>query len=345
MKKHFALGIAMILVIVGTWGSASPAADASPGRTDKNGGHTCYTNCAKYGLKDGEYHYHNADGSITKTPPKTTNPEETKPNSALKADKLKAPVKGKLSVYFLNVGQGDATYIHTANGDDILIDGGKNEAGAVVVDYLTQLGVKDIEVLVSTHPDEDHVGGLDTVLQKFVVKSVYAPKVSHTTQTFKDFLTAVKNEGLTIKEAKAGVALPLKGISAKFVGPTKAYGDDLNDWSAVLHLTYGKNAFLFTGDAETKAETDMLAAKATLKADVLKVGHHGSDTSTSAAFLKAVAPRYAVISVGAGNSYGHPKKTTLDKLTEAKVATYRTDTKGTVTAVSDGTKLTIGTVK
>lgn len=337
MKKHFALGIAMILVIIWTWGSASPAADASPGRTDKNGGHTCYTNCAKYGLKDGEYHYHNADGSIAKTPPKTS--------ATLKADKLKTPVKGKLSVYFLNVGQGDATYIHTANGDDILIDGGKNEAGAVVVDYLTQLGVKDIEVLVSTHPDEDHVGGLDTVLRKFVVKSVYAPKVSHATQTYKDFLTAVKDEGLTIKEAKAGVSLPLQGVAAKFVGPTKAYGDDLNDWSAVLRLTYGKNAFLFAGDAETKAETDMLAAKAALKADVLKVGHHGSDTSTSAAFLKAVAPKYAVISVGAGNSYGHPKKTTLDKLTAAKVATYRTDTKGTVTAVSDGTKLTIGTVK
>ena len=340
MKKHFTLWIATILIVTGAWYSANSLVDASPGRTDANGGHTCYTDCGKYGLKDGEYHYHGADGSISKTPPKKATPD-----AKLEADKLKAPAKGKLSVYFLNVGQGDATYIHTANGDDILIDGGKNDAGAVVVDYLKQLGVKDIEVLVSTHPDEDHVGGLDTVLDSFPVKSVYAPKVSHTTQTYKDFLTAVKKQGLTIKEAKAGVELPLKGVTAKFVGPTKAYGNDLNDWSAVLHVTFGKNTFLFTGDAEAKAEKDMIAAKATLKSDVLKVGHHGSDTSTSAAFLKAVSPKYAVISVGKGNSYGHPKRTTLDKLTAAKITTYRTDTKGTVTAVSDGTKLTFGTVR
>ncbi|MFC5529750.1 MBL fold metallo-hydrolase [Cohnella yongneupensis] len=348
MKKHFTAIIVTILLVSGALGVLG-SVYASPGRTDANGGHTCRTNCAKYGLKDGEYHYHNADGSITKTPPKTppkaTEPSETKPSAPLKADKLKPPANGKLSVYFLNVGQGDATYIHTANGDDILIDGGKNEAGPIVVDYLKQLGVKDIEVLISTHPDEDHVGGLDTVLQKLVVKSVYAPKVSHTTDTFKDFLLAVKNEGLTIKEAKAGVAIPLKGVTAKFAGPTKAYGDDLNDWSAVLHLAFGKTSFLFTGDAEAKSEADMIAAKATLKADVLKVGHHGSNTSTSAAFLKAVAPKYAVISVGAGNTYGHPKKTILDRLASAKVTTYRTDTKGTVMAVSDGTKLTFGTVK
>lgn len=322
-----------------------PFATAHPGRTDAKGGHYCRTNCAKYGLKDGEYHYHNKDGTSSKTPPKaSTTP--AKPDQEIKADKLSAvPAKGKLSVYFLNVGQGDATYIRTANGDDILIDGGKNEAGPVVVDYLKQLGVKDLEVLISTHPDEDHVGGLDTVLQKFEVKSVYAPKVAHTTDTYKDFLLAVKSEGLTIKEAKAGVSIPLEGITAKFVGPVKSYGNDLNDWSAVLHLAYGKTSFLFTGDAETKAEVDMIGAKALLKADVLKVGHHGSDTSTSAEFLKAVAPKYAVISVGADNSYGHPKKSILDRLAKAKATTYRTDAKGTVTAVSDGTKLTFGTVK
>ncbi|MGQ5398157.1 MBL fold metallo-hydrolase [Cohnella sp. M.A.Huq-80] len=319
-------------------------ADAHPGRTDAKGGHTCRTNCAKWGLKDGEYHYHHADGTPSKTPPKTGAATQ-EPSTALKADKLKAPSKGKLSVYFLNVGQGDATYIHTANGDDILIDGGKNEAGTVVVDYLKQLGVKDIEVMVSTHPDEDHVGGLDTVLKQFAVKSVYAPKVAHTTQTYKDFLLAVKSEGLTIKEAKAGVSIPLQGVTAKFAGPGKAYGDDLNDWSAVLRLVYGTTSFLFTGDAEAQAETDMIAAKETLKADVLKVGHHGSDTSTTAAFLKAVAPKYAVISAGADNSYGHPKKTIIDRLTGAKATVYRTDMKGTVTAVSDGTKLTFGTVK
>jgi competence protein ComEC len=315
---------------------------AHPGRTDKDGGHTCRTNCEKWGLKEGEYHYHN-DGS-TPAPSASPGDSNSSGSTTLKADKIKPPVKGKLSVYFLNVGQGDATYIKTSNGDDILIDAGKNEAGEAVVDYLTQLGVDDLEVMISTHPDADHVGGLDTVLEKFKVETVYAPKVSHTTDTFKDFLVAVKNEGLTIKEAKAGVTLPLKGITARFVGPVKTYGDDLNNWSAVLHLTYGKNTILLTGDAESQSEADMIKAMQTLKAEVLKVGHHGSKSSTSASFLKAVSPKYAVISVGK-NSYGHPTSTILDRLKNAKVTTYRTDNNGTVTAVSDGKTLSMTKVK
>ncbi|BBI34626.1 MBL fold metallo-hydrolase [Cohnella abietis] len=321
---------------------------AHPGRTDANGGHTCRTNCAKWGLKDGEYHYHN--GGTTSTPaapsssPSSPSGSNDSKSTALKADKIKPPAKGKLSVYFLNVGQGDATYIKTAAGDDILIDAGKKEAGEIVVNYLKQLGVDDIEVMISTHPDADHVGGLDTVLKNFKVKAVYAPKVSHTTDTFKNFLVAVKKQGLTIKEAKAGVALPLKGVTAKFVGPVKTYGDDLNDWSAVLHLTHGSNTFLFTGDAEKKSEADMLADNQTLKADVLKVGHHGSVSSTNAAFLKAVAPKYAIISVGK-NSYGHPAATILNRLETAKATIYRTDLNGTITAVSDSKKITFIKVK
>jgi competence protein ComEC len=268
----------------------------------------------------------------------STGSSESSGSSKLQADIIQPPALDKLSVYFLNVGQGDATYIKTAAGDDILIDGGKNEAGEIVVNYLKQLGVDDIEVMISTHPDADHVGGLDTVLQNFKVETVYAPKVSHTTHTFKDFLVAVKNEGLTIKEAKAGVILPLSGVTAKFVGPVKAYDDDLNDWSAVLHLIYGKNTFLFTGDAEKTSEVDMIKAQQALKADVLKVGHHGSNSSTSAAFLKVVAPKYAVISVGK-NSYGHPTPMILNRLKIAKITTYRTDLNGTVTAESDGQKI------
>lgn len=252
--------------------------------------------------------------------------------------------KGKLSVYFLNIGQGDATYIKTAAGDDILIDAGKNDAGDLVVNYLKLLGVDDIEIMIATHPDADHVGGLDTVLKSFKVEAIYAPKVSHTTDTFKDFLLAVKNEGLTIKEAKADITLTLEGVTAKFVGPVKTYGDDLNNWSAVLHLTFGNNSFLFTGDAEKESEADMLKAKKTLKADVLKIGHHGSVSSTTSNFLKAVAPVHVVISVGK-NSYGHPASTILNRLKSAKATVYRTDLNGTITAVSDGKKLTFGTVK
>ncbi|MFC4305694.1 MBL fold metallo-hydrolase [Cohnella boryungensis] len=331
--RKLSLSIVALLLI---W-SSTGAVSAHPGRTDAKGGHTCRTNCAKWGLKDGQYHYHNADGSATLTPPSGS-------NGKLKADKITPPRKGKLSVYYLNVGQGDATYIKTAEGDDILIDAGKNEAGDVVVDYLKQLGVDDLEVLISTHPDADHSGGLDTVLNAFKVKAVYAPKVSHTTDTFKDFLLAVKKQGLTIKEAKAGVSLPLEGVTAAFVGPTTAYGSNLNDWSAVLHLAYGDNTFLFTGDAEKKSESDMIAKKVRLKADVLKVGHHGSVSSTTDPFLKAVAPQYAIISVGQ-NSYGHPAASLLSRLKAAKATIYRTDLNGTVTAVSDGKKITFLKVK
>lgn len=341
--RQFALSLLAVTLLI----LSSNVSVAHPGRTDANGGHTCRTNCAEWGLEDGEYHYHNG-GSTTTTTPTPSSESSSGSNQTsttdLKADKLKPPAKGKLSVYFLNIGQGDSTYIKTAAGDDILIDAGKNDAGDIVVNYLKQLGVDDLEVMIATHPDADHVGGLDTVLAKFKVQSVYAPKVSHTTDTFKDFLLAVKKEGLTIKAAKSGATLPLKGVTAKFVAPVSTYDDDLNEWSAVLHLAYGNNRFLFTGDAEKKSETDMLESKQALKADVLKVGHHGSISSTSAAFLKAVSPKYAVISVGK-NSYGHPAATILNRLKSAKVMMYRTDLNGTVMAVSDGKKISFQKVK
>ncbi|KYD09110.1 MBL fold metallo-hydrolase [Heyndrickxia sporothermodurans] len=248
-----------------------------------------------------------------------------------------------LYVHFINVGQGDSIYIKTPKGDDILIDGG-NRDGSDVVAYLKKQKVKDIEVMISTHPDADHIGGLDEVLKAFKVKSVYAPKVSHTTKAFKEFLTAVKHEGLKIKSATKGVSLPIKGVSAKFIAPVKTYSkSDLNDWSAVLKLTYGKKSFIFTGDAEIKSETDMIHSKQSLRADVLKVGHHGASTSTSTAFLKAVHPTYAVISVGKGNHYGHPTSTVLNRLNSNKVKVFRTDKQGTIIAKTDGKSLSFNT--
>lgn len=198
--------------------------------------------------------------------------------------------------------------------------------------------------MVATHPDADHIGGLDDVLKALDVKSVYAPKVSHTTQTYKDFLTAVKNEGRTIKAVGKGVKIPLQGVDASFLAPVNTYGDNLNDWSAVLKVTFKSNSFLFTGDAEKASESDMLADGTSLQADVLKVGHHGSNSSTSKAFIDAVKPSYAVISVGK-NNYGHPDSGILSRLKNANASVLRTDQKGTITAISDGNKITFTTTK
>lgn len=248
-----------------------------------------------------------------------------------------------MKVHFIDVGQGDGIYIKAPNGEDIVIDAG-NKDGSDVVAYLKKQKVDDIEVMISTHPDADHVGGLDEVLKAYKVESVYAPKISHTTQAYKDFLTAVKREGLQINAAIAGKTLNIKNVKAVFVAPVKSYSkSDLNNWSAVLHLTYNNNSFLFTGDTELKSEVDMVASKRTLKADVLKIGHHGAKETTNTAFLNAVKPKYAVISVGKKNSYGHPTSPVLSRLKQVKATVYRTDQKGHIIVSTDGKKISVKT--
>lgn len=352
MKRKFTVLFLLFALII----SFVPVgADAHPGRTDSKGGHTCKTNCAKWGLKNGEYHYHNSESKSKSTTNKETTKTTTKDNTTKKKEQNKSTntdslilpklqATGTLQVYYLDVGQGDSTLIRTPKNQYILIDAGNNDHGKNVVKYLKHLGVKTLDVMIATHPDADHIGGLDDVLKAFDVKQVYAPKVSNNTETFKDFLTTVKNEGRTIKTAKAGVSLEIEGIEAEFLSPINEYGDELNDWSAVLKVTYKETSFLFAGDAEFAAEKDILAGDSNLKADVLKVGHHGSKTSTSKAFVDAVSPKYAIISVGK-NSYGHPDSGILTRLKNINATAYRTDKQGTVTAVSDGKKVAFMTTR
>lgn len=265
--------------------------------------------------------------------------------SLLIAPLANASTSKELIIHFIDVGQGDSIYIKTPEGENILIDAGSKAKGHDVVAYLQKQKVKVIDYMIATHPDADHIGGLDEVLEAIEVKNVYAPKVSHTTQAYKDFLTAVKNEKLTIKTAKLDVELPLKNkdIKAKFVGPVKEYKkNDLNNWSAVLHINYDKNNFLFAGDAELASEQDMIDKKLISKVDVLKVGHHGSKDSSSATFLNLTKPTYSIISVGAKNSYKHPTTETLNRLKAIKTTVYRTDKNGNIRVTSDGQKITIG---
>ncbi|MBC2296624.1 MBL fold metallo-hydrolase [Listeria welshimeri] len=247
-----------------------------------------------------------------------------------------------IKVHFIDVGQGDAIYIKAPSGEDILIDAGNKGKGKTVVNYLKKMKVKDIEIMIASHSDADNIGGLPEVMNSIKVKSLYAPQNSNTTAVYKNFVNTAKKKKLTIKNAKAGVKLPIKGVTAQFVGPVKTYGKtDRNNWSAVLHVTYKKNTFLFTGDAQTKAENDMIKAKKKLRADVLKVSTQGSKAATSKAFVNVVKPKYAIISVGK-NGYGHPTSQTVNTLTKAKAKVYRTDRNKTVVVTGNGSSYSIG---
>ena len=248
--------------------------------------------------------------------------------------------EGELRVSFIDVGQGDSEFIELPNGETLLIDAGTNETGADVVNYIESLGYSSIDYVVGTHPHEDHIGGLDDVIRTFDVESVYMPKVTADTKTFEDVLDAVDEKGLTINTAKAGVTL-VDGdrLSVKMLAPVLDEYDNTNDYSAVIKVVYGDTSFLFTGDAEEYAESLITGD---VDSDVLKVGHHGSSTSTGEAFLERVSPSYAVISCGLGNSYGHPHTETIEKL--GGIPVFRTDEMGTIVATSEGSEISFRTL-
>ena len=246
-------------------------------------------------------------------------------------------------VHIIDVGQGDGIWIDTGN-ENIVIDAGNKGQGKTMIAYLEQHGVKELDAIISTHPDADHVGGLADVINHFPVKAVYAPRVTHTTQAYKEFLEAVKEQQLSIKVAKQGVTInsTAAGVNMTFIGPTKDYAkNDLNDWSAVLELTHGQKKFLLTGDAETPAEKDMLAAGVVEAVDVLKVSHHGANEASTSDYLTAVKPQYAVISVGEGNRYNHPTASALERLKASGAKILRTDEHGSIVFTSNGKSIAV----
>lgn len=247
----------------------------------------------------------------------------------------------ELRVSFIDVGQGDSEFIELPNGETMLIDAGTNETGKNVVDYIKSLGYTSINYVVGTHPHEDHIGGLDDVIKTFDIGSIYMPKITADTKTFEDVLDAAESKNLMINTAKSGVSIMnTEDLSVKFLAPTLDSYENTNDYSAVVKVVYGDTSYLFTGDAEEFSESLITDD---VNADVLKVGHHGSSTSTSTEFLKKVSPSSAVISCGKDNSYGHPHSETLQKLADIGTAVYRTDELGTIVSVSDGKTITFDT--
>lgn len=245
----------------------------------------------------------------------------------------------KLKVHYIDVGQGDSEFLELPNGQTMLIDAGNPENGSQIVNYIKGLGHSKIDYLIATHPHSDHIGGMATVINGLNIGKIYMPKVSTNTATYAGLLTAIKNKGLQVNTAKAGINLLKTGnLNIDMLAPVNITGDDLNQYSAVIKVTYGENKFLFMGDAGQPSEEQITAD---VSADVLKVGHHGSNTATSQAFLNKVHPKYAVIEVGKGNTYGHPTATTLTKLQNIGAIIYRTDNDGTIVFTSDAKTITI----
>jgi len=245
-----------------------------------------------------------------------------------------------VAVHFLDVGQGDATLIRTDAGN-VLIDGGDRHAGPIVARYLREAGVRRLEYVVATHPHADHIGGLIYVLNEFEVGAIIMPNVAHTTRTFEDFIDAIEENGIPVREPAVGKTIEKGGAVFTVVAPNSSGYGNLNDYSVSMVLSYGEIRFLFTGDAERESETEMLEAGHDLSAHILHVGHHGSRTSTTQPFLDAVSPLVAVISVGAENRFGHPHGEVTDRLETAEVAILRTDRHGTVVISTDGTTFTM----
>lgn len=248
----------------------------------------------------------------------------------------------KLQVAYIDVGQGDATLI--SKGDfHLLIDAGNNQHGETVVEYLKSQKIEHLDIVVGTHSDSDHIGGLDTVVEQVAADTVYMALEDKDTKTYKDVLAALKKKGLSAEMPEIGKEYRYEdNVVLRFLSPGKKYSDS-NDSSLVLQLAFGENRFLFMGDAEEKAEKDILARGYDLECDVLKLGHHGSYTATGKEFLKEANPTYGIISCGESNSYGHPHAETLAKLEDEDVQVYRTDTMGTIVAVSDGRDVTLST--
>lgn len=244
----------------------------------------------------------------------------------------------KLQIYYFDVGQADSTLV-IADGQTMLIDAGNNEDGSLLVNYIKGLGIQKIDYLVGTHPHEDHIGGMDDIINNFDIGKIYMPDVTTTTATFQSVLEAISAKGLSITRCEIGNTFGLGDGICTIMSVENEEQSNLNLNSIVIHLAYGEKTFLFMGDAEKEIEDKISWPKV----DVLKVAHHGSNTSSSDKFLNAVKPETAIISVGAHNTYSHPAKSTLDALTKVGAKIYRTDQDGTVLLTSDGKTYNIQT--
>lgn len=247
-----------------------------------------------------------------------------------------------LRVHFIDVGQGDSTLIES-DGEFALIDAGEKDYGNTVLNYIKSRGAKKLKYVIATHPHSDHVGGLSKVINGIDTENFITAETDQRTSTWLKVLKAVDKNDVNFIDAEVGARYTVGKAAFTILAPQGGHYNGYNNYSVVTMLQCGKIRFLLTGDAEKESEKEMLDAGEDLRADVLKCGHHGSSTSSTAAFLKAVNPSYAVISCGKNNDYGHPHKETLKKLKLMNVTYLRTDVEGTIIAATDGKYLNFKT--
>ena len=255
--------------------------------------------------------------------------------------------QNKMIVHYIDVGQGDSILIQV-NNKNLLIDSGPSSNRKDLLDYLENLNIKKLDYIIATHPHEDHIGNMDTIIKRYNIGSFYSPKVITSSNTFESMISALVDKNLKINVLKKGVkGIDLgKNVEIQVFSPLENISsDNLNDYSPIIKITFVNNSFLFTGDTEVSTESMVISENNNLNCDILKVGHHGSSTSTSSSFLALVNPSVAIIPVGKNNSYGHPTPEVLSLLDSYNIRTFRTDINGTIIAISDGNTINISTLK
>ena len=241
-------------------------------------------------------------------------------------------------IHFIDVGQGDSILIQV-NNKNLLIDAGPIDEKKKLLDYLSSLKINKFDYIIATHPHEDHIGNMACIIDKYDVLKFYAPKVTNNTKSFETMAESLIRNNLKINVLKADINSIFLGKNTKteVFSPASDSYENINNYSPIIKITHGENTFLFTGDAEEIAEKEVINSGYNLKADLLKIGHHGSSSSTSKEFFSKVDPYISVISAGENNNYGHPTKEVLERIKDTKV--FRTDLKGTIVIISDGKSL------
>ena len=319
MKKKMTIWLLALLLLLSGCGATEGTEPALPDSPDGIVSEEVVQQ-PKTDITDSEENGQDVDEETEQSSPK---PSNSLPEQIPEPEAMTPPENSTFEVHFIDVGQGDCSLI-LCDGKAMLIDGGEASESSKVYAYLKKLGVNHLDYIVATHAHSDHIGGLSGALNYASVDTALCPVTSYDSKTFSSFTKYLGQQGASIAVPEPGDIFSLGSASVIILGPQRSY-EDTNDTSIVMKVVYGKTSFLFTGDAERTAEADILDAGYNLSATVLKVGHHGSDTSTSYPFLREIMPEYAVIQVGKGNSYGHPTEDTLSKLRDANAKVYRND--------------------